>query len=324
MSFGNKIICLYNVSLLLFLMFVSIFLHLLSGWCFVDWNLSLHLSALSIGYSLLKQRLGNFNTRSIVYSSLIMAGLTIDDLNAGIGPIDGFLYPPNGIGADMLPPIDWNTSQGTMYQNLLLQNQAMHRLKSVFDEHVDNMQAEYAQQLRILQDEQVRVRQENQTLQQRLNVMPSGPSTATSRLDCPSFGSDDEQVDARLKLHDYHTWQVQAVAWYVEATQSPSSKHVQLFTKLRDRAARVVTAKLSIEQLRSDGRFQALQAVLEWAHGDDSTDNIMRAVSDPLDCRRGDQDTLTWMNRLDTLVYRLGNSTSDYDYVCMYVCTCMP
>ena len=121
-----------------------------------------------------------------------MVGLTIDDLNAEIGPTDGFLYPPNGVGADILPPIDLSTSQGTMYQNLLFQKQAMHRLKSAFDERVDNMQAKYAQQLRLLQDEQVRVRQDNQSLQQRLNVMRSGPLTATSRLDCPTFGSDDE------------------------------------------------------------------------------------------------------------------------------------
>ena len=121
-----------------------------------------------------------------------MAGLTIDDLNAGIGPIDGLLYPLNGIGVDILPPIDLNTLQGTMYQNLLLHSKAMHRLKRSFAERVDNMQAEYAQHLRLLQDEQVLVCQENRSLQQRLNVMPDGPSTATSRLDCPSFGSDDE------------------------------------------------------------------------------------------------------------------------------------
>ena len=48
------------------------------------------------------------------------------------------------------------------------------RLESAFDERFDNLQAEYAQQLRLLQDEQVRVCHESQTLQQRLNGMPSG------------------------------------------------------------------------------------------------------------------------------------------------------
>ena len=60
----------------------------------------------------------------------IMAGLTIDDLNTGIGSTDGFSYPPNGIRADVLPPIDFNTSQGTLYQNLRLRNQAIIGLKS--------------------------------------------------------------------------------------------------------------------------------------------------------------------------------------------------
>ena len=60
------------------------------------------------------------------------------------------------------------------------------------------------------------------------------------------------------KLHHHHMWRVEAVTWYAEAIQSPSSKHVQLFTKLLGCAARVVTAKLSIEQLPSDGGFQVL------------------------------------------------------------------
>ena len=100
---------------------------------------------------------------------------------------------------------------------------------------------------------------------------------------------------------------MQAVAWYAEATLSLPSKHVQLFTKLRGCAARVVTAKLCIDQLRSDGGFQALLAVLEWSYGGDSADNIMEAVSHLLDCPRGEQDTLI------SLVYRFGNFSISVD-----------
>ena len=58
------------------------------------------------------------------------------------------------------------------------------------------------------------------------------------------------------------------------------SRHVGRFTELLGRAARVVTVKLSVELLWSDGAFQALLAVLQWAERGDSADNIMQAVSD--------------------------------------------
>ena len=103
-------------------------------------------------------------------------------------------------------------------------------------------------------------------------------------------------MDVRLELHDHHTWRVQAIAWYVEDAQSLSSKHPLLFTTLRGRAARVVTAKLSMEQMLSNGGFQALLAVLNRAYGGDSADSIMQAVSNLMDCGCGDQDTLTCMN----------------------------
>ena len=85
------------------------------------------------------------------------------------------------------------------------------------------------------------------------------------------------------------------------------SRHVGRFTELRGCAARVVTVNLSIELLRSDGGFQALLAVLQWAERGDSADNIMQAVSDLQDCGRGDRNTLTWMNQLSTLVCCLCN-----------------
>ena len=50
---------------------------------------------------------------------------------------------------------------------------------------------------------------------------------------------------------------------------------MQLFNRIRGCAARVVTEKLSLEQLRNEDAFQALLAVLEWAYESDSADNIM-------------------------------------------------
>ena len=136
--------------------------------------------------------------------------------------------------------------------------------------------------------------------------MSSG-SLSTSKLDCPSFGSDDEQTDMKLGLHDYHTWRVQEMAWYAETGQSGSAKHVQLFTRLRGRAARVATEKISLDQLRSDQGLYLLLQVLEWAYGGASADDVLQAVTELLECRRGASDMLTRMNRLDILVYRLGN-----------------
>ena len=231
----------------------------------------------------------------------------MDDLNTG-GPSD-YLYPPEGVGHDALPPINMQTSIHSMQHNLVLQNPAIHQMKTAFDAQMQNMQAEYMNQLNGVRQEQLRVQQENQLLQQRLRNVPpmSSGSLSTSKLDCPSFGYDDEQTDMKLGLHDYHTWRVQAMAWYAESGQSGSAKHVQLFTRLRGRSARVATAKISLDQLRSDQGVHLLLGVLEWAYGGDSADNVLQAVTELLECRRGASDMLTWMNRLDILVYRLGN-----------------
>ena len=199
----------------------------------------------------------------------------MDDLNTG-GPSDYF-YPPEGVGHDVLPPIDMQTSIHSMQHNLVLQNQAIHQMKTAFDTQMQNMQAEYMNQLNGVRQEQLRVQQENQLLQQRLRNVPpmSSGSLSTSKLDCPSFGSDDEQTDMKLGLHDYHTWRVQAMAWYAESGQSGSAKHVQLFTRLRGRAARVATAKISLDQLRSDQGLHLLLGLLEWDYGGDSADNVL-------------------------------------------------
>ena len=227
----------------------------------------------------------------------------MDDLNTG-GPSD-YLYPPEGVGHDFLPPINMQTSIHSMQHNLVLQNQAIHQMKAAFDAQMQNMQAEYMNQLNGVRQEQLQVQQENQLLR---NVPPmSSGSLSTSKLDCPSFGSGDEQTDMKLGLHDYHMWRVQAMAWYAESGQSGSAKHVQLFTRLRGRAARVATAKISLDQLRSDQGLHLLLGVLEWAYGGDSADNVLQAVTELLECRRGASDMLTWMNRLDILVYRLAN-----------------
>ena len=48
-----------------------------------------------------------------------------------------------------------------------------------------------------------------------------------------------------------------------------------------------------------------LLEVLEWVYGGDSADNILQAVTDLLDCRKGDRDMLSWITQIDHLVYRL-------------------
>ena len=216
-----------------------------------------------------------------------MAELTMDDLNTG-GP-SGYLYPPEGVGHDVLPPINLQTSIHSMQQNLVLQTQATHQMKTPFDAQMQNMQAEYMNQLHGVRQEQLQVQQENQLLQQRLQQMPpaSFGSLSTSKLDCPSFGSDEEQMDMKLGLHDYHTWRVQAMAWYAESGQSGSAKHIQLFTRLRGRAARVATAKISLDQLRSDQGLHLLLGVLEWAYGCDSADNVLHAGAERVTCSPG-------------------------------------
>ena len=47
--------------------------------------------------------------------------------------------------------------------------------------------------------------------------------------------------------------------------------------------------------------------MLEWAYGGDTTDNILQAVVELLESKRGDSDMFTWINRLDMQVYRLAN-----------------
>ena len=111
----------------------------------------------------------------------------------------------------------------------------------------------------------------------------------------------------KIGLHEFHTWRVQAMAWYSECTMTVSAKNVHAFTKPQRRAARVVTAKLSLDQPRHDQGFPRLLEVLEWAYGGDSADNILQAVTDLLDCRKGDRDMLSWITQIDHLVYRLAN-----------------
>ena len=85
------------------------------------------------------------------------------------------------------------------------------------------------------------------------------------------------------------------------------TRNVQVFTKLRGRAARVVAAKMPLDALRTDQGFQGLLGILEWAYGGDTADNILQAVVGPLECKRGDSDMLPWINWLDQLVYPLAN-----------------
>ena len=37
----------------------------------------------------------------------------------------------------------------------------------------------------------------------------------------------------RIGLHEFHTWRVQALAWYSERTLSVSSKNVEAFQSLK-------------------------------------------------------------------------------------------
>ena len=61
------------------------------------------------------------------------------------------------------------------------------------------------------------------------------------------------------------------------------AKNIHAFTKLKGRAARVVTLKLSLNQLRQEQRLAILLGVLEWAYGGDSADNILQAVTELLE-----------------------------------------
>ena len=170
------------------------------------------------------------------------------------------------------------------------------------------MKQAFDAQVLSLQAEQQRVQQDNVHLLDRLNTLPTPMSSGSPwRLDCPTFGSEHEAVDSKLGLHEFHACRVQVVAWHAESTLAVSTCNVQVFTKLRGRAAHVVAAKVPLDSLRTDQGFQGLLGILEWAYGADTAVNILQAVVGLLECKRGDSDMLTWMNRLDMLVYRLAN-----------------
>ena len=208
---------------------------------------------------------------------------------------DTLLYPPDGVTG--IAPVDLNTSMGTLQRQLFQQNQVLHDMKQAFDAQVLSLQAE-----------QQRVQQDNVHLLHRLNTLPTPMSSGSpSRLDCPTFGSEDEAVDSKLGLHKFHAWRVQVIAWHAESTLGVSTRNVQVFTKLRGRAARVVAAKMPLDARRTDQGFQGLLGILEWACGGDTAHNILQAVVGLLECKRGDSDMLTWINGLDMLVYRLAN-----------------
>ena len=114
-------------------------------------------------------------------------------------------------------------------------------------------------------------------------------------------------MDSKLGLHEFHAWHVQVVAWHAESTLAVSTRNVQVFTKLRGRSARVVAAKMPLDALRTDQGFHELLGILEWAYVGDTADNILQVVVGLVECKRGDSDMLTWINRLDMLVYRLAN-----------------
>ena len=154
-----------------------------------------------------------------------MAGLTLDDLDPtdapGAGPFGHtLLYPRDGVTG--IAPVDFNTSMGTLQRQLFQQNQVLHDMKQAFDAQVLSLQAE-----------QQRVQQDNVHLLHRLNTLPTPLSSGSpSRLDCPTFCSEDETVDSKLGSHEFHTWRVQVVAWHAESTLAVSTRNLQIFTKL--------------------------------------------------------------------------------------------
>ena len=186
---------------------------------------------------------------------------------------------------------------GTLQRQLFQPNQVLHDMKQAFDAQVLSLQAE-----------KQRVQQDNVHLLHRLNTLPTPLSSGSLlQLDCPAFGSEDEAVDSKLGLHEFHAWRVQVVTWHAESTLAVWTCNVQVFTKLGGRAARVVAAKMPLDALCTDQGFQGLLRLLELAYGGDTADNILQAVVGLLECKRGDSDMLTWINRLNMLVYRLAN-----------------
>ena len=177
-----------------------------------------------------------------------MAGLSLDDLDPtytpGAGPSGHtLLYPPDGVTG--IAPVDLNTSMRTLQRQLFQQNQVLHDMKQAFDTQVLSLQAE-----------QQRVQQDNVHLLHRLNTLPTLMSSGSpSRLDCPTFGSEDEALDGKLGLHEFHGWRVQVVTWHADSTLAVSTRNVQVFTKLRGRAERVVAAKMPLDALCTDQGF---------------------------------------------------------------------
>ena len=164
-----------------------------------------------------------------------MAGLTLDDLDPTYAPGAGLsghtlLCPPDGVTG--IAPVDLNTSMGMLQGQLFQQNQVLHDMKQAFDAQVLSLQAE-----------QQGVQQDNVHLLHRLNTLPTPLSSGSPlRLDCPTLGSEDETLDSKLGLHEFHAWRVQVVVWHAESTLAVSTRNVQVFTKIRGHAARVVAA----------------------------------------------------------------------------------
>ena len=231
-----------------------------------------------------------------------MAGLTIEDLQTGYNGPDagaGFLYPPEGVPGVASVPLQ--VSLNSVQQHLWQHHNVLGEMKRAFDEQMSILQLHHQQQVDDLRAEQQRFRQDNLTLQGRLHLSPGmPPPSLASKLDCPPFGSDDEGMDVKVGLHEFHTWRVQVVAWYAECVQPLSTKNVQVFTKLRGRAAQVVTSKVMLDQLCGEQG-------LERFYGGDCADNIVQAVTELLGCRKGDLDMLAWSNRLDHLAYCFAN-----------------
>ena len=192
-----------------------------------------------------------------------MAGLTLDDLDPtytpGAGPSGHtLLYPPDCVTS--IAPVDLNTSMGRLQRQLFQQTQVLHDMKQAFDAQVLSLQAE-----------QQRVQQDNVHLLHRLSTLPTVLSSGSpSGLNCPTFGSEDEAVDSKLGLHEFHAWRVQVVesifalngafcGWpglgrrkHAKRTLAVSTRNVQVFTKPRGRAARVVAAKMPLDAFRTD------------------------------------------------------------------------
>ena len=148
-----------------------------------------------------------------------MAGLSLDDLQTwhteyGTGP---FLQPPAGMS---LGPIDLAASVNSLQQNLVQYNQILGAMKNAFVEQMSAMQLTHAQELQRLQHEQQRLHQDDLNLHNRLGASPGTSSPTALRIDCPLFDSEDGGADMKIGLHEFHTWRVQAMAWYSECTMT--------------------------------------------------------------------------------------------------------